>query len=893
MAQSPSPHRLISGRAFFIRLLASVLLVNLFVAGLAVFSLVRSRQQYEERVAIQTQNLAQSLNLTITGMIDNAGLAVFTVKREAERQLKNGGIDIAFLNAFILEHKARIPELDGLRVTNAQGDIICGDRVEPGKPVNFSDREVFIRLKADPKAGLAIGPPVHGRLTRHWVFHIAQRIHNQDGSFAGIVFGAISVEYLSQLFSTFDSGRQGALTLRNGDLSVIVRYPDIPGKSSIGSNVVSRELRQLVREGRTSGSYKTPGSIDSIERTFSFNRLSKYPLYVTAGLATNEYLAPWHAEARQMAWLVGIFSCGFLLFSWLIYRVRKREKAVEAEITRHRDYLEEKVRLRTSALEANNIRLAEEIELRKRVEDDLRKAAVIMNKLSDAVCWISREGTYVYVNDAACSMHGYSRDEMLSMSVWDIACHFPAESWPGHWEQLKNEGSLHFETLNRARDGREFPVEVAANHLDIDGIEYNCGIIRDISDRKQAEAEKQELLEQLGQSQKIESIGRLAGGIAHDFNNLLTPILGYSELLKNDIPITDPGRGKIELILQAADKARILTQQLLSFGRKQILEMKIVDMNEVVTNFHEILRRTIRESIDIRLHLTGQACGIKADRNQLEQVILNLAINAQDAISDRGVITIETAQVRLDQEYARQHAGVVPGEYLMLAVTDNGSGMNREIRAQIFEPFFTTKEVGKGSGLGLATVYGLVKQHEGHIWVYSELGTGTVFKIYFPIVGGRPANGLLSRAESAVLSSGAGTILLVEDNEMVRNLTTDLLDKCGYQVIVADGPESALTASVGRTVDLLLTDVVMPGMNGPELHQKLLEGHCELKVLYMSGYTNNVIVHHGVLEEGINFIQKPFSLHDLALKIDTILNGHRCGGPADEPSCPEVCGSPD
>ncbi len=678
-------------RAFVIRLVTSILLINLFVAALAGFSLYRSRQQYEERVAIQTQNLARSLNLTVAGIIDNIGLAAFSVKREAEQQLAGGGIDARSLNAFALEQKERIPELDGLRVTNARGDIIYGDRVDPERPVNFADRQVFIRLKADPGAGMAIGPPVYGRITKQWVFHLAQRINNPDGSFAGVVFGAISLEYLSRLFSTFDLGKQGILTLRDAKLAVIVRYPDLPGKSSIGSSVVSRELRELVGAGNISGTYLTPGSIDTVERTLSFSRLAKHPLYATAGLATSDYLAPWRAEARQMASLSALFLAGSLLFGLSVHRGRKREMATEAELARHRDDLEEKVRSRTSALEANNLRLAEEIELRKQVENDLRKAAVIMNKLSDAVCWTSKDGAYVYVNDAACSMHGYSREEMLSLSVPDVACHFPPEAWPRHWEELKQAGSLHFETVNRAKDGREFPVEATITYLDVDGVEYNCGIMRDISERKQAEAEKQTLLAQLSQSQKIESIGRLAGGIAHDFNNLLTPILGYAELMKNHLPPDDAGHAGIDSIMQAAEKAKVLTQQILSFGRKQILEMKTVDMNEVVTHFYEILRRTIRESIDIRLHLAGHVCGIRADRNRIEQVLLNLAINAQDAISDKGAITIETARVSLNDDYVRQHAGVAPGDYLMLAVTDSGSGMSRETLDQIFEPFFTTK----------------------------------------------------------------------------------------------------------------------------------------------------------------------------------------------------------
>ncbi|MGD0586712.1 MAG: ATP-binding protein, partial [Oryzomonas sp.] len=566
-----------------------------------------------------------------------------------------------------------------------------------------------------------------------------------------------------------------------------------------------------------------------------------------------------------------VFAAGSLAAALLIYRNRKRLALAEAGLLRHRAELEETVRERTSQLEIKNEQLAGEIALRKLADADLQKTAIIMDRMADAVDWISHDGRFLYVNDAACRMRGYDRKELLAMSVWDVAPHFPAEVWPTHWTELRRMGHLFFETVNSSRDGREFPVEVSANYLEINGVEYNCAIIRDISDRRSAEVEKQHLTAQLHQSQKIESIGRLAGGIAHDFNNLLTPILVYAEMVKNHLAPGSRDFDRVANIMHAADKARVLTQQLLSFGRKQLLEIKTVDLNGVISSFHDILRRTIRENIAIQVHLSEEAYGIRADKNQLEQVIMNLAINAQDAIDDNGVITIETAPVILDDEYARHHAEVTAGAYLMLAVADTGCGMDRKTQAQIFEPFFTTKEVGKGSGLGLATVYGLVRQQGGHIVVESEVGQGTVFKIYFPIVEGMPDAEIATVQELREVDACDCTILLVEDNDMVREMVCDLLDDCGCQVLVANGARQALRLSEGKPVDLLLTDVVMPDMNGPELHRRLLESHCDLKVLYMSGYTDNAAVLPGVLDEGSNFIRKPFSLKDLARMIDAIL----------------------
>jgi len=389
-------------------------------------------------------------------------------------------------------------------------------------------------------------------------------------------------------------------------------------------------------------------------------------------------------------------------------------------------------------------------------------------------------------------------------------------------------------------------------------------------EQQAAAKEKKLLLEQLGQSQKMESIGRLAGGVAHDLNNLLTPIAGYADLLKREYFQNAHAVERIDHILSASEKAKSLIQQLLSFGRKQILDMKTIDLNQVLSSFYNMLRRTIRENIDIQMHLSHELHGIRADKNQLEQIIMNLAINAQDAIEGNGRITFETAPVDLDEEYASQHVGVKPGRYFMLAVSDDGCGMDNETLSQIFEPFFTTKGMGKGSGLGLATVYGLVKQHGGNIWVYSEPGKGTIFKIYFPTVDDRPADEQAAVQEYCVTAVNRA-ILLVEDNEMVRDMVRDLLTSYGCRVIEARGPKHALEMVNGLHLDLLVTDVVMPDMSGPELYNRLSEFYPALKVLYMSGYTQNVIVHNGALSEGVNFIQKPFAVHDFIRKVEEII----------------------
>jgi len=820
-------------------------------------------------VATQTQNLSQSLSLTLTGVLDNTSTALFSVKREAERQLKNGGLDLKAMNYYIMEQKDRIPEIDGLRVADSAGNLICGDRVVPEARVTFADREVFIVSRKDPNAGMVIGPPRFGRISHQWNFHMAYRINNPDGSFAGVVFGAISLDYLRKMFSSFDLGQHGAITLRDKELAVVVRYPN---PSSIGNKKVSSEWQKMHLAGKTSGTYKTPGSIDTVERTFSFNKVSHYPLFINVGLASSDYFASWRGEARMLGGFVTFFWSASLLSGWFVYRERKQAKIAEAALERHRDHLEETVRRRTVELGDKNLQLEEEITVRKQAEAGLQRAAVIMDQMSDAVIWISKEGRFLYVNDSACSMHGYSHDDMLSLSIWEVAADYPREAWEAHWEELKRMRCQHFETQNKTRDGRVFPVEVTATYLDFNGVEYNCTIVRDITDREESDAEKRALMTQLAQAQKMESVGRLAGGISHDFNNLLTPILGYAELLRRYLAPESRELEMIDQIYQAADRAKALTQQLLSFSRKQVLEMKTLDINEVIRSFYDILRRTIREDIELRLHLTGDVLGVQADQHQVCQIMMNLAINAQDAIEGNGgTITIETAPIHIDAEYVRQHAGVTEGDYMMLAVTDSGCGMDQETLSHMFEPFFTTKEIGQGTGLGLATVYGLVRQHGGNIWVYSEKLEGTVFKIYFPIVKTQPASEVEKPAQGESLNASGRTILLVEDNDMVRQIAHDVLRTLGADIIVAESPKQALQLSAGKMVDLLLTDVIMPEMNGPELHRRLLKSHPHLKVLYMSGYTNNAIVHHGVLDGSVDYIQKPFNIQELVKKVKSSL----------------------
>jgi two-component system cell cycle sensor histidine kinase/response regulator CckA len=376
----------------------------------------------------------------------------------------------------------------------------------------------------------------------------------------------------------------------------------------------------------------------------------------------------------------------------------------------------------------------------------------------------------------------------------------------------------------------------------------------------------------LQQSQKMEAVGRLAGGVAHDFNNLLTAIIGYSDLSLRRLKTGDALQRNVEEIKRAAGRAADLTHQLLAFSRKQVLQPRVLDLNAVISEMEKMLRRLIGEDVELLYDLNTSLGRVKADPGQLQQVLLNLVVNARDAMPGGGKLTIQTANTDLDNEYAGQHVAVVPGPYVVLAVSDNGCGMDEATRAQIFEPFFTTKEQGKGTGLGLSTVYGIVKQSHGNIWVYSEVGQGTAFKIYLPRVEDE-AEPLRPAEREGSLTRGTETILLVEDDQMVRGIARTILRQAGYTVLEAGDGESAVRTCRQHegTIHMVLTDVVMPGMSGRAVADQLRELRPDLGVLFMSGYTEEAIVNHGVLHEGMDFLEKPFTPDTLTRKVREVL----------------------
>jgi signal transduction histidine kinase len=398
-----------------------------------------------------------------------------------------------------------------------------------------------------------------------------------------------------------------------------------------------------------------------------------------------------------------------------------------------------------------------------------------------------------------------------------------------------------------------------------------AAVFVDITERLRAEAEKEKLQAQLLQAQKIEAVGRLAGGVAHDFNNMLQVILGHLDLVLSEVPPAGSLRESLDEIQKSALRSADLTRQLLAFARKQTVCPQVLDINDMVSGMLKMLQRLIGENIKLCWVPAGDHWFVKMDPSQMDQIMANLAVNARDAIKGVGQITIETANMIFDDTYVHRHPECVPGDYMMLSFSDSGQGMDEETKAHLFEPFFTTKELGRGTGLGLATVFGIVKQNHGFINVYSEVGRGTTFKLYFPRVHAEAEVAEPPAAQR--LMCGTETVLLVEDEEQILSLGQRVLEQHGYTVLTAHNPEAALelAAKCAGPIHLLITDVVMPGMTGKELKQQLLIKYPDMKCLFMSGYTANVIAHHGVLDEGVHFLQKPFTVRTLADRVRAVL----------------------
>ncbi len=491
----------------------------------------------------------------------------------------------------------------------------------------------------------------------------------------------------------------------------------------------------------------------------------------------------------------------------------------------------------------------------------------LVENLEDVVLSLDAEGNIQYVSPAVAKF-GYTADEMVGRQFECFVHQDDRKSMLSSFTEALMGEAVGCEFRAIGKSGTPFFVRTTMRATLENGIPVGLrGVLIDVTEQRRTE-------EQLRVSQRLESVGRLAGGVAHDFNNLLTVINSYAGFTLESVKHDKQLHADVQEIRLAGERAAALTRQLLAFSRKQVMQPKVADLNRIISGIEKMLRRLIGEDITLVTLLADDLYPVLIDAGQLEQVIMNLAVNARDAMPTGGRLSIETSNVELDDSCVDQHPAVVPGSYAMIAMSDTGCGMDQQTKEHIFEPFFTTKEAGKGTGLGLATVYGIVRQSHGYIWVYSEPGLGTTFKIYLPRSEGQTAKAG-PPARKVVQAAAEATILVVEDVEAVRNIVVRILKAAGYTALAAAGGEEALALCAGHpgAIDLIITDVVMPRMSGREMAERIIRQRPQTVVLYMSGYTDNTIVHHGVLDPGTQFIAKPFSAADLTHKVREVLDG--------------------
>ncbi len=740
------------------------------------------------------------------------------------------------LSMFLGRHAAGQEELLNLFVVDARGIGLGGS---PGtvSSIDVSDREYFKKARDDRSGRLFISEPLQSRAGLGWIVVASRRIQDTHGEFAGLAAASIPIDYFLSFYSTLAIGVDGAITLRNRDGIVYARHP--AGDKLVGQKTPNPGVISAVQSGQRKGDLLFSNVAGFRDRIISFRTVESFPFVVSVGIGRAEIVKRWsEGTIRYAIVTVVLMGLVIVLLAGVVHEVGRRVAADTAS--------------RRSEQEAASAR--------RRLADaiDTLPWAILVLDADNRIVVSSRRYGELFPLLADVAVPGAPFADVLRRIVTSglVDDEKWAEKRSAMHRQGQHETELHF------TDGRWFRLIV---RLTSDGGRV-CAL-EDVTEAKRTQ-------EVLVQAHKMEAVGQLTGGVAHDFNNLLTVILGNAGMLLEDVPADSSLNGAAQMIEDAALRGAELTQRLLAFSRQQPLEPGGVDLNRLVEGLQKMLKRTIGEDIDIRLALVDDLPLALADSGQLENAILNLAINARDAMPDGGCLTIETAGVFLDGDYARHESDVKPGPYVMVAVSDTGAGMSPEILSRVFEPFFTTKEVGKGSGLGLSMVYGFAKQSGGHVKIYSETGVGTTVKLYLP-ESQAVKKTQQAKASPEVVGGDGESILVVEDDADVRSYATSILRGLGYTVHEAeDGPSAVAKLAELKGLDLLFTDVILPrGMDGGQLAAQVWRSRPNLPVLYASGYTGSAILHQGRLKAGARLLNKPYRKADLASAVRTALGG--------------------
>ncbi|MCX7361495.1 MAG: ATP-binding protein [Alphaproteobacteria bacterium] len=767
-------------------------------------------------------NLAQLTEESATRTLQSVAQTLEMVEGRLLTGMMKPGEPNKPINRVLRELLQDRPFLRGLWIVDAQGRTIYGTT---GIGFDASQRSYFTHHRDRPEKSFWVSEPIRGSVSGDWLVPASQAVRSDTGALLAVIVAAFEPRFFARAWQ-LDRGQAGlTFMLVRDDGRVLMRSPY--DERAMTASVAGEPSFTAMREGAGMGVFQTHSVVDGEARLMAFLRLASHPhLALVVGQSTDMVLAPW----RRLAWAVAA--------GWAVM---------------------------VAALALLGAWLARVWDARRATEDRYR---MLFESNPFPMVVIDREtGRFLAVNDATVQKYGWSREEFLAMdgsaerpiasadalnAAIDASMDRPGEMTSGH--------------RHRCKDGRFIDVDLAVRLIELDGRAAILALAHDVSERVRSEAAKRAMEEQLRQAQKMESVGQLTGGVAHDFNNLLTIILAHTESL-DEYALLDPGMAaRISGISGAVERASSLTRQLLAFSRKQPLRPEVTDMNDLVSGTGRLLRRALGEQIEMDSVLSVRLWPVNVDRAQLATALVNLCLNARDAMPEGGRLLLETRNVMAGDARLAGVPDIAPGDYVMLAVTDTGTGIAPDVLGKVFEPFFTTKDVGKGTGLGLSMVYGFIKQSNGHIEVRSDVdGGGTTFELYLPRSHGNPARATVAAVAAA--PRGRERILLVEDNAEVRASVVGQLESLGYAVTeAADGPSGlAAFIAAAEPFDLVLTDVVMPGaMNGKVLADEIGQRAPATRIVFMSGYAENAIVHQGRIDPGVLLLGKPFHKSELA-----------------------------
>ena len=872
-SENPAVRRGLSIQLRLVLLVVAAGLPALFFSVIQARTASSVERDNAEQRALQ---LARRIATRVDDHVNTVDALLVSLSRTVRLDVAGGAHNDSLLSSVSRDLGTRFLNLS---VATADGWVVglsnaVGSRA---RRISVTDRTYFQDAMAT--RGLGIGKPMIGRVSHEYSLALGRAILGRDGKPIGVVAASTLLDQLSAILIPNDLPPGTVVTLTDSDGIVLARTED--ADEWIGHDISALATVRNARRSRE-GVMEMTGA-DSVTRLSGFATASRVPWQVFVGIPSEIALKRVHEQERD-AFALGIVS---LLVSLGLAWVLSRAIAGPVRaLTDDADAFAAGELSRRTAVRADGElgvlahtfdRMADALERRS---GELMASEERYRSLFDTLplpMWVvDRDSThFLAVNQAATDRYGYSREEMLAMTVLEICRpenhdYVRAMLAADRRETLRGMLAQHV-----TRSGEELDVEISSDDFNYSGRRARLVVVNDVTERRRTEQALLASQEQLRQSQKMEAIGSLAGGIAHDFNNLLTAILGYCDLALEGIPAASTASEDVGEVRRAAHRAAELTHQLLAFSRRQVLKPRVFSLGVAVEQTEKILRRLISENIALDISVCPQQPMVRADPTQVEQVILNLAVNARDAMPRGGRLRLSTGAVTFDTEHATAGRTLPAGTYAMLAVSDTGTGIAPQVRERLFEPFFTTKPRGQGTGLGLATVYGIMQQSGGGIEVASVPGNGTTFILYFPLAAEAASAEPVAAARRDAKPRGEGTILLAEDDDAVRAIARETLERAGYRVLAAPDGSSALALASAHegTIDLLLTDVIMPGMNGRELAATLTCRRPGIRVLFASGYTDNVLEGQDALAPGVALLDKPFTPADLAAKVRDVLAG--------------------